>query len=107
MDRSEIREDAARALEERRVMRSFISAGSFEIKDRGTAYTVYADREMSRDKPDILGERVLIDGTEATVTGVERHLPTHPIRQGEIISLLIAPPSAPAAVHSPSAADEG
>lgn len=70
-------------------MRKFISMGAFDIKDRGRAYTVLADRGMDRATPDIIGVEVLLDNKVVKVKAVERFMPGYPIYKGEKIALLI------------------
>ena len=55
----------------------------------GMVYTVPAPYVMKRDKPEIIGQTVKIDGEEMLVSGVERHLPNRPIEKGEIIGLWV------------------
>lgn len=57
--------------------------------DKRECRSVAAPYEMSRNHPEIIGQRVLIDGEEKRVVAVERHLPSFPIKAGEIIGLLL------------------
>jgi hypothetical protein len=50
---------------------------------------VKAPYEMNRDRPDIIGKRVRINGSLYDVLGVNRHAVMSPIRQGETIGLLV------------------
>lgn len=50
---------------------------------------VRAPFQMDRDKPEIAGLTVDIDGAFYEVLGVHRHMPSHPIRAGEVIGLRV------------------
>lgn len=53
-------------------------------------FVVEANRVMSRDAPECLGEIIeLPDGRKMQIKGVERFLPNAPIRIGERIGLWV------------------
>lgn len=70
-------------------MRSFISKDKFEIPFRGVMYTTVADKEMSRENPDIVGEIILLNGDKVKVLSVNSFQGPGIIHIGEKIGLLI------------------
>lgn len=67
----------------------FKSLGWHRVKGRGWLASVESDKEYDRSHPEIIGERVLIDGEEFLVKAVERFMPLPPIYPGERIGLLV------------------
>lgn len=70
------------------------SLGSFDIKGRGRVLIVECPVEAPRDHPmQALGTHIEIDGRVYRILGVERFLPTTPIRVGERIGILVGAPA--------------
>jgi hypothetical protein len=70
----------------------FKSLGKFTVPGRGLVHVVACDKERPRDDTGLVGMTVVIDGEAFHCRGVERRLPSGPIREGEEIGLLVGPP---------------
>ena len=64
------------------------SLDSYELKERGTVYIVENEVDRSRDKNDLIGSEVFIDGVKHKIKGVESFL-LSTIRKGDKIGLLV------------------
>lgn len=64
------------------------SLDTFEINGRGKVFVVENDKDRDRDKNDLLGSEVTIDGVNYKVRGVESFA-IHKIRKGQKIGLLV------------------
>ncbi len=64
------------------------SVGQYEIKGRGTVFVVENDKDRQRDKNDLLGSDVIIDGANYKVKGIESHA-VPMIYKGQKIGLLV------------------
>jgi translation elongation factor EF-Tu-like GTPase len=69
----------------------FAAEDYVEIKGRGTIYTGRLDRE-THDFAHLLGKKVLINGVESEVIGIERYAHMPPFRKGEAIGLFVKGP---------------
>lgn len=70
-------------------MIDLVSDESFKVSGRGTVWMVPAPFQMKRDKPEIVGQTIKLNGKLVNVVGVERNLPHGPIAKGEMIGLLV------------------
>ena len=63
--------------------------GRMKLDERRFAYGVEAPFDMPADIPDLIGARVLLDGKQFEVRGIVPSAPTKPIKQGDLIELLV------------------
>lgn len=68
---------------------SFVSRGWYRLRGRGWVVSVACDRERPRANSGLVNQRVRVDGEDFVCFGVEMFMPGYPIRQGEMIGLLV------------------
>jgi hypothetical protein len=65
------------------------SLDTYEVKGRGKVFVVKNDKDRDRDKNDLIGSAVIIDGMKYLVLGVESFA-VQKIAQGDKIGLLVS-----------------